>query len=147
MSHAMMHQPQTIHFLKDDTYEGETLCGRKWPYEKNEGSTDMRDVLNCPKCRVILETGSPEGVAPPDLTKPTKINEQPVSPDPINPPHYPPFRGVECHELAQSFGFHLGNVLKYIWRAPHAGKRVLDLKKARQYLDFAIEAAQTEKSE
>jgi len=32
-------------------------------------------------------------------------------------------------------GFHLGNVLKYILRAPHKGTELRDLKKARWYLD------------
>lgn len=32
-------------------------------------------------------------------------------------------------------GFHLGNVLKYIVRAPHKGSEIRDLKKARWYLD------------
>ena len=35
--------------------------------------------------------------------------------------------------------FCVGNVLKYVSRAPHKGNLLQDLKKARQYLDFAIE--------
>lgn len=33
----------------------------------------------------------------------------------------------------------IGNVVKYISRAPHKGNMVQDLRKARQYLDFALE--------
>lgn len=35
-------------------------------------------------------------------------------------------------------GYSIGNTLKYIQRAPHKGKQVEDLKKAKQYLSRAI---------
>jgi hypothetical protein len=35
-------------------------------------------------------------------------------------------------------GYNIGNVQKYIARAPYKGKLVEDLKKSRKYLDFAI---------
>jgi hypothetical protein len=35
-------------------------------------------------------------------------------------------------------GYSIGNALKYIQRAPHKGKQVEDLKKAKQYLSRAI---------
>lgn len=38
-----------------------------------------------------------------------------------------------------NLSFHLGNVVKYIARAEHKGKTVEDLKKARWYLDRAIQ--------
>ena len=38
-------------------------------------------------------------------------------------------------------GFCTGNVIKYITRAPYKGTRVEDLRKARQYLDWLIAAA------
>ena len=62
------------------------------------------------------------------------------------PPHYAR-GGVEPIEyMAQVLpsyddafvGFCAGNVIKYTSRAPHKGTQLQDLKKARQYLDFAI---------
>lgn len=35
-------------------------------------------------------------------------------------------------------GYSIGNALKYIQRAPHKGKQLEDLKKAKQYLSRAI---------
>jgi hypothetical protein len=35
-------------------------------------------------------------------------------------------------------GYSIGNALKYVQRAPHKGKQVEDLKKAKQYLSRAI---------
>lgn len=44
---------------------------------------------------------------------------------------------IECIDIAKSFGFHLGNVIKYLWR--HEDKEALiDLKKAKWYLDDYI---------
>lgn len=56
--------------------------------------------------------------------------------DPINPSHY---QGDYVMRIIEDFslGFCLGNVVKYILRAPNKGK-LEDLKKARWYLDRAI---------
>lgn len=63
-------------------------------------------------------------------------------PDPVNhPAHYTSHpSGVECIQIAEHFGFALGNVIKYIWReGQKAGTvPVEDLKKARWYLDREI---------
>ena len=40
---------------------------------------------------------------------------------------------------AWKLGFCLGNTVKYICRAPHKGSSLVDLKKARWYLDRAIQ--------
>ena len=37
----------------------------------------------------------------------------------------------------------LGNVLKYVWRCKHKGKLLEDLRKAAKYLEWAIEAAES----
>jgi hypothetical protein len=60
--------------------------------------------------------------------------------DNINPAHYK--QGpIEVIDLIEGFklGFHLGNVIKYILRAPHKGAQLEDLKKARWYLDREIQ--------
>jgi len=60
--------------------------------------------------------------------------------DPINAPaHYlimepTPLDVTEAWKL----NFHLGNVIKYIGRAPYKGAELEDLKKARWYLDRHI---------
>lgn len=48
--------------------------------------------------------------------------------------------GIEPIEAIESWklGYNLGNVVKYIARADHKGKRLEDLKKARWYLDREI---------
>ena len=40
-------------------------------------------------------------------------------------------------------GFHLGNVVKYIARAEHKADALEDMKKARWYLNRAIELAES----
>lgn len=47
--------------------------------------------------------------------------------------------GIEAIDVTRWFPFAEGNVLKYLLRAGHKGDRLEDLRKARQYLDFAIE--------
>jgi hypothetical protein len=64
----------------------------------------------------------------------------PFGNDPINhPSHYTAHpSGVECIQISEHFGFNLGNVIKYIWRAPLKGAALDDLKKARWYLEREI---------
>ncbi|MDP3768299.1 MAG: DUF3310 domain-containing protein [Dehalococcoidia bacterium] len=60
--------------------------------------------------------------------------------DAVNhPPHYNMHpSGVECVDIAEHYGFNLGNAIKYIWRAGLKGGLVEDLKKARWYLEREI---------
>lgn len=59
--------------------------------------------------------------------------------DPVNPQHYKRHpSGVECIDVAEHFGFNLGNALKYIWRADEKDTPTVDLRKARWYLDREI---------
>ncbi len=60
--------------------------------------------------------------------------------DPVNhPPHYTAHpSGIEVIVVARHMNFNLGNVLKYIWRADLKNDAILDLKKARWYLDDEI---------
>lgn len=61
-------------------------------------------------------------------------------PDPVNhPPHYTSHpSGVECVDVAEHYGFCIGNAIKYLWRAGLKGDAIEDLKKARWYLDREI---------
>ena len=56
------------------------------------------------------------------------------------PEHYVAGRLFEPHLVIEDWGlnFNLGNVLKYISRAGRKDDILIDLKKARQYLDFEI---------
>lgn len=48
---------------------------------------------------------------------------------------------VECIDVTSHFGFHLGNVIKYVWR--HESKNgIEDLKKAQWYLNDYIKRMQ-----
>ena len=46
---------------------------------------------------------------------------------------------VECIDVAEAFNFNLGNVIKYVWRAGLKGDAVIDLRKARCYLQREID--------
>lgn len=56
------------------------------------------------------------------------------------PEHYVAGRLFEPHLVIEDWdlNFNLGNVLKYISRAGRKDDILIDLKKARQYLDFEI---------
>ena len=57
-----------------------------------------------------------------------------------HPNHYKSHpSGIEVIEITKHMGFVLGNVVKYVLRADHKGKRLEDLKKARWYLDLEIQ--------
>lgn len=64
-----------------------------------------------------------------------------------HPPHYA-VGGLECIDVIESLGlgYHLGQVLKYLWRAGRKGDALEDLKKARWYLDREIARRQNGKS-
>ena len=69
------------------------------------------------------------------------------TPDIVNhPPHYTSAR-VECIEIIEDLGlcFHLGNALKYIWRAGRKADSLEDLKKSRWYLDRKIQLLESQR--
>lgn len=61
--------------------------------------------------------------------------------DPVNHPTHYTSGPIEVIDIIEGFslGFCLGNVVKYILRAPHKGAQVQDLEKARWYLDREIQ--------
>lgn len=60
--------------------------------------------------------------------------------DAVNhPKHYTSHpSGIECIQVTEHFGFNLGNVIKYLWRAEEKGAPLEDLKKAKWYLEREI---------
>lgn len=68
--------------------------------------------------------------------------------DPVDhPDHYGggdnPYEAIKVIE-AWDLGFHLGNAVKYIARAGKKGPAVVDLRKARFYLDRLIDQEGTQ---
>lgn len=61
--------------------------------------------------------------------------------DPVNhPKHYNAHpSGVECIEVVEHMNFNLGNAIKYLWRADEKGAPLVDLEKARWYIDREIQ--------
>lgn len=57
------------------------------------------------------------------------------------PTHYK-FRKHEPKDVIREWdlNFNLGNVVKYVARAGRKGDKIEDLQKARDYIDFEIEA-------
>ena len=62
-----------------------------------------------------------------------------------HPAHYTQGR-IEVLDFIedQRLGFHAGNVIKYICRAPYKGNELEDLRKARVYLDRYIKLKENE---
>lgn len=57
--------------------------------------------------------------------------------DPIKSPDHYKLAGRECIEFTKDLDFVWGNIVKYLWRAPHKGDPVRDCEKALEYLDHA----------
>lgn len=55
-----------------------------------------------------------------------------------HPPHYGAISGIECIDVVEHFNFNLGNVIKYVWRAGEKDDLIIDLRKARWYIDREI---------
>lgn len=75
-----------------------------------------------------------------------KCDSAPVD-DPVNHPSHYTAGGVECIDAIEAalIGYKdpvkawlIGQVIKYVWRAPLKGNALEDMKKARFYLDRAI---------
>lgn len=57
----------------------------------------------------------------------------------VKPKHYNIHpSGIETIELTEHMNFCLGNVIKYVMRAPYKGKQIQDLEKAAWYLNREI---------
>jgi len=70
-----------------------------------------------------------------------------MSKDMVNhPPHYNFAQGYEVLDVIEAWelDYHESNVVKYVARAKHKGKRLEDLKKAQFYLNRKIELLERE---
>jgi hypothetical protein len=67
--------------------------------------------------------------------------------DPVlSPSHYDLPGGIQVIDLIRGESFLRGNALKYIFRAPHKGKELEDMKKAAEYVKWEIERLENEQS-
>ncbi len=65
--------------------------------------------------------------------------------DPINPPHYRSSpSGVECIDVIEHMPFNVGTAVKYLWRLGLKDDPIVDLKKARWYIDREIAKREAE---
>lgn len=88
-----------------------------------------------------------------DLHDPlTKARYEAVS----HPEHYQGVCGLEAIEVMRNFlpkyqnshvSYLIGNVIKYVLRAPSKGKETEDLMKAQTYLDLAIKELEWEEEQ
>lgn len=95
------------------------------------------------KAAVAEEVKANEGVIHEVLATPIDVTDaadHPAHYDPVNHPAHYKAGGIETIDFieAKQFGYHLGNVVKYISRAYHKGG-MEDLLKAQWYLNRAIE--------
>ncbi len=57
-----------------------------------------------------------------------------------HPEHYNRHpNNIECIDVIEEFTFNVGNAIKYLWRAPHKGSAIEDLKKALWYTQREID--------
>jgi hypothetical protein len=61
--------------------------------------------------------------------------------DNVNSPAHYKAGGIETIDFieAKELGYNLGNVIKYVSRADHKGKKLEDLKKAQWYLNREVD--------
>lgn len=65
--------------------------------------------------------------------------------DPVqSPSHYDLPGGIQVIDLIRGESFLRGNALKYIFRAPHKGNELEDMKKSREYINWEIERLENE---
>lgn len=111
-----------------------------------------------PRCKVCFGNRARAGIEKSKQEKMTqevkevfeehKTRPEPVSDQVKHPSHYQGTQGLEVIDIMKNFlpkyqdGYVAGmikDVIKYILRAPSKGNLLQDLKKAREYLNFAIE--------
>lgn len=97
--------------------------------------------------RPVGHSGEHEGQYPGDIQRSTWKDKPVADPDRVKAAdaqvggnHYTKFKIQPWAVIDEySLDYYRGNVLKYLLRAGHKGSKLEDLKKARHYLDRAIE--------
>jgi hypothetical protein len=115
------------------TQDGQAIRAKDFGYV----SADQIDELTPEELAAFEKPGKVE-VMKATFNKPQPGIEVPY--DAVsNPAHYHA-KGIECLDVIEALGldYHLGNVVKYIFRAESKGNYLQDLRKARFYLDRHI---------
>lgn len=108
------------------------------------GGVDVRELFGASiqGARSLREFPKPSPGRPASRAEPEVVLGQkgPSSNDEVNSPSHYKQGKIEVIDFLedQKLNFHLGNVVKYICRAPHKGSVLTDLRKARWYLDRQI---------
>ena len=126
--------------------EGISFCNARFIVGDDKTDSPDRVCQTCTHLAAIHDKLVTDGATPlPATVIQSPPGEGPgKSVDVVNhPPHYTTHpSGVECIQIAEHYGFCLGNTIKYIWRAGLKGddtKALEDLKKAAWYLAREIE--------
>ena len=108
----------------------------------NNGCINIRGASEAELDRALrlIAEGTPESV--PDDTKPEEVHGEQVE----HPTHYC-YSKYEPKDVIRAWGlnFNLGSVIKYIARAGRKDDILMELKKAREFLTFEIEAIEEER--
>lgn len=113
---------------------------------------DMDAILGLLKKKTEAEDKAAQSIGSPLYGDRSEWEEKnfwwldPTSKDQVNHPDHYTVGGIETIDYieAKKLGYHLGNVVKYVSRAPHKGRHLEDLKKARWYLDREIERVEAD---
>lgn len=100
--------------------------------------------IDCPSCRTCADAFTDAAVHCNSYRKDDA--------DPVQKPSHYMLEGLDIEAidvirsvLGDGFGAYCrGNVLKYLIRADHKGRRVEDLRKAAKYIEWEIEAREEE---
>jgi hypothetical protein len=107
--------------------------------EEKDGSLTVNAVGEVQGIQAIVESA----LALPDVPKKEKKRKDTIIfPDPVNSPDHYTSGGIETIDFieAKELDYNLGNVVKYITRAGKKNsKKLEDLKKARWYMNRAVE--------
>jgi hypothetical protein len=106
--------------------------GKHFNFDSDE--LELESVYDALSAEPVEETSLAVGV----------VDSRPEDVDMVaSPPHYTSHpSGIQPIQITRYHDFVTGNVLKYVMRAPYKGTEVQDLKKAAQYLQWAIEDAE-----
>jgi hypothetical protein len=131
------------------SYQVAYMVKRELDKRKLEFANEIGKEQRAGKFKRIAVFSSGKSILNPEITveEPQSvldtINPECVKSDPVNHPAHYKVGGIETIDFieAKGLGYHIGNVVKYITRAGHKGTTngLEDLKKARWYLDRAIE--------
>lgn len=93
----------------------------------------------CGVCQCVVDSMGC-GVTEPPFSYFSDDTAVEVAHDPVNNPAHYKVGGIETIDFieAKKLGYNLGNVVKYITRSDHKGRRLEDLEKARWYLNREI---------